>query len=72
MEGKEKRGRPLGQEWCYCTGCWKRITASWRRKLDIVLNGAVGRTNLPRKAENQGEEEEERIVMYIHTKQCQH
>jgi len=45
------------REWCYWTGWWKRITASRRRKLEIVANGAIGCTNLPRKAENQEEEE---------------
>jgi len=34
----------------------KTITASWRGELDIVVNGAIGHTNMPRKGENQEEE----------------
>jgi len=42
MEGKKKRGRPrmMLLDWMMKAG----ITASWRKELDIVVNGAIGRT----------------------------
>jgi len=56
MEGTKRKEED--QEWCYRTGWWESITASWKRELDIVVNGVIGRTNLQRKAENPEEEED--------------
>jgi len=50
MEGKKEEDR----EWCYWTKWWKRITASWRRELDIVVKRVIGRTM---KAEHQEEDD---------------
>ena len=56
MEGKKKRGRPrmMLLDWMLKEDYSKLK----EKKLEIVVNGAIGRTNLPRKAENQEEEEE--------------
>jgi len=51
MEGKKKRESPR-----MMLLDWMKTEDYSKLKLDIVVNGAFRRTNLPRKAENQEEE----------------
>jgi len=63
MEGKKKRGRPkiMLLEWMMKEDYNKLI------ELDVVVNGAIGRTNLPRQAENK---EEDKLKLTIQNAVC--
>ena len=55
MEGKKKKGRPRMMLLNWMTK--DDYSKLKERELDIVVNDAIGCTNLPREAENQEEEE---------------
>ena len=62
MEGKKKRGRlrMMLLDWMM-----KEDYRKLEEELNIVVNGVIGRTNLPRKAESQKEDRPTEFHVWI-------